>query len=45
MVEFQVVVGKANLDVTWKPAAVQLYRNWLGILAAQRQKPLTQAAL
>jgi homoserine O-succinyltransferase len=45
MVEFQVVVGKANLDATWKPAAVQLYRNWFGILAAQRQKPLTQAAL
>ena len=45
MVEFQVVVGKANLDATWKPTAVQLYRNWFGILAAQRQTQDESAAI
>jgi homoserine O-succinyltransferase/O-acetyltransferase len=45
MVHFQFVVGKALLTATWKPAAVQLYRNWLNILATQRTRQPAQVAL
>jgi homoserine O-succinyltransferase/O-acetyltransferase len=44
MVDMQLLGGKADLAATWKTAAVQLYRNWLNILIAQRAKPLAQVA-
>jgi homoserine O-succinyltransferase/O-acetyltransferase len=44
MVDFQFVVGKAVLAATWKPAALQLYHNWLGTLVAQRTEQLAQVA-
>jgi homoserine O-succinyltransferase/O-acetyltransferase len=40
MVDMQLLMGKANLAATWKPTAVQLYRNWCNILAAERARPL-----
>jgi homoserine O-succinyltransferase/O-acetyltransferase len=39
MVDFQTLMGKAVLTPSWKPAAMQLYRNWFNVLtAAQRSK-------
>lgn len=46
MVDFQGVIGKANLIAPWRATAVQLYRNWLLILSgAQQAKTQRQAAL
>ena len=45
MVDFQFLVGKADLGATWKSTAVQLYRNWFNILVAQRARPLAGVAL
>ena len=36
MVDLQVLVGKAELSGPWEPIAVRLYRNWLGLLIAER---------
>ena len=44
MVEFQCLVGKAVLAATWKPAALQLYRNWFGTLVSQRSRQLARVA-
>lgn len=44
MVAFQGIVRKANLEATWKADAVQLYRNWFGILLAERAKKSLVAA-
>jgi homoserine O-succinyltransferase/O-acetyltransferase len=44
MVDFQFVVGKAVLTATWKPAGLQLYRNWFDILVTQRTRQLAQVA-
>jgi homoserine O-succinyltransferase len=44
MVDFQSVVGKAVLAAIWKPAALQLYRNWFSILVAQRTRQLARVA-
>jgi homoserine O-succinyltransferase len=45
MVDFQFLVGKADLGATWKSTAVQLYRNWFTMLVAQRARPLVDVAL
>jgi homoserine O-succinyltransferase len=45
MVDFQGVIGKANLEAPWRATAVQLYHNWLTILSSQQAKPERQAAL
>ena len=44
MVDMQLLGRKADLEATWKTAAVQLYRNWFNILIAQRAKCLAQVA-
>lgn len=44
MVNFQDIVDHANLDAIWRATAVQLYRNWFGVLNAHRIASLTQAA-
>jgi homoserine O-succinyltransferase len=45
MVDFQVMVGKASLEATWKQTAVQLYRNWFNVMTDLRAKHLAQAEL
>ena len=44
LVDFQYAVGKADLACSWRPAAVQLYRNWFNILVRQRTRNLAQVA-
>ena len=44
LVDFQGFVGKADLACSWRPAAVQLYRNWFNILVRQRTRTLAQVA-
>jgi homoserine O-succinyltransferase/O-acetyltransferase len=44
MADFQFMVGRAVLAATWKPAAVQLYRNWFNSLATQRTRQLAHVA-
>lgn len=40
----EVLIGKAGLEATWKPIAVQLYRNWFNSLIAEPAKSLAQVA-
>jgi homoserine O-succinyltransferase len=45
LVDFQVLIGKASLEATWKQSAIQLYRNWFNLLIERRTKRLAQAVL
>lgn len=45
LVDFQVLIGKASLEATWRQGAIQLYRNWFNLLIERRTRHLAQAVL
>jgi len=45
MTDMQVVLGKADLAATWKPAAVRFYSNWLDFLTDARTTRFPSTAM